>query len=215
MDQVTIGERLQSVGGIVAILALRPTKTRWEVLEGSTDGLVRIDGASILGNEHEKLAQSLVDARDVVAESGALRLRYADTYLLELAPGTRISFTTLDPQGASDPLGLRVDGGSVRVVTGPGLPASHMRLVTSQADLLVTGTAFAVDAESAGTCLCCMHGSVAMKRLGSKEAPRAVDSGKMGYFFAGTEPAKWGDALAAHLEPVHALDAIAVRLWPR
>ena len=63
-----------------------------------------------------------------------------------------------------------------------------MRLITSQADMLVTGTAFAVDAESGGTCLCCMHGSVAMKRLGSKESARAVETGKMCFLFAGTEP---------------------------
>jgi ferric-dicitrate binding protein FerR (iron transport regulator) len=90
-------------------------------------------------------------------------------YALQITPGTRLTV----PDGLRRWLGRRAEfavlGGEARVVTGPGFPGARLEISTTNAQVDVIGTTFAVIADADSTCVCVLEGTAQLS-MGSAPA---------------------------------------------
>jgi ferric-dicitrate binding protein FerR (iron transport regulator) len=205
---------LAAAAAVIAMLAyLKPSDSRWRVVEGTAAGVVTIDGVSISSDDRERLERSLVEARNIHAES-RLRLRFADWYLLELEPHSDVQLSPIEQRTRTEPLYLQVGKGTLCVCTGPSFRGAEMRIDTDEVSLRVTGTNFAVDLVADGTCVCCLHGALKATPSKSKTTEAVGDRRTFHVFKSGEEP-KRGEIVERHAEPLHELEELALRLWSR
>ena len=173
--------RLGAVAAAAAVLlvlfAVRPRGPRWTIADPDVASTVFVDGESLRTDQRSEIEKKLADARIVETTDRPLRLRWDKDFVIELAERSRIEISALDK---SEPFALRAELGAVRVVTGAAFAGSHMRVSTSDLDLRVTGTAFAVDLLDAekGTCVCCLRGAVEVRSAVISE-PRSIPEGEM------------------------------------
>jgi len=203
---------LAAAAAVVAVLYLaKPAPRLWQVLPGSSATLVRVDGVALPVAEAERITLALNDARSVSAEGGNLRLCFRDQYALEIPDGARVEFASFGNTGAVDPYALAAQGTALRIVTGPGFHGHELHVRSADANLRVTGTAFAVDNFPEGVCVCGLEGRIALRAKSSPEWP--LEAGKQCFVRAAGEPPKWGEALDAHVAPVRELEAAVRGLW--
>jgi hypothetical protein len=203
---------LAAAAAVVAVLYLaKPAPRHWQVLPGSSATLVRVDGVALPAAEVERIVLALNDARSVHAEGGNLRLSFRDQYALEIPDGARVEFASLGNTGAFDPYTLAAQGTALRVVTGPGFHGHELHVRSADANLRITGTAFAIDNLAEGVCVCGLEGRIALRDKSSPEWP--LEAGKQCFLpVAGAGP-KWGTALDAHVAPVRELEAAVRGHW--
>jgi len=195
---------LAAAAGIVALLYFtKPAPRYWEVLPGSTASVVRVNGDILPPAETDMIGKALNDARSVSAEGGTLRLAYRDQYAIELPAGARVDF--------ADTYTLAALGPALRVVTGPGFHGQRLHVRSGGANLLVTGTAFAVDNLPEGVCVCGLEGRIAIQQKGHADVP--LEGGKQCWFPKDESAPAWGDAHAPHIAPVRELEAAAREHW--
>jgi ferric-dicitrate binding protein FerR (iron transport regulator) len=204
---------------LLALFVLRPRGPRWQVLDGTGAGIAKIDGSPVDTSNRVALADALAGATTLESGTGLLRLRLGDLYLLELDPHSRVALSALDKHSRAEPLSLRAERGALRVQTGPAFPGSSMRVSTSELDLRVTGTAFAVDlldsATEQGTCVCCLEGSVEVRSASKIPDARAISAGAMCVVFRDKKaPPLWGEVVEPHARPLRALEEVARTIWP-
>ena len=183
---------------------LRPRESAWRVLEVAPGSVVQADGAVLPTGDLEVFADALRGAREIVVERGDLVLRIGDVALFDLGEGTRASFDGFGREGAA--LTVLASAGRLRARTGPGFAGRTMQVRAGSTSFTVTGTAFAVDYEEAGTCVCCLHGSVAM-------AAQAIEPGTLCFVFRDDREPLWGESPEAHAEPLRRLEERARELW--
>jgi len=186
---------------VLTVFLSRPRPAVWTVLDGTSATSVVVDGRPIDAANRVALAAALVSAREVEVRGGALRLRVRDEALMELADGTRLSQMQINAAG---PYHLRTDHGSLAVATTPAFGQRGMRILTEDFAVSVTGTRFAVDVDSHGSCLCCLSGTLDCTPA-TEKTPTAISAG--GRLFASRDrsPPDVGAAFAEHLRPVEQL----------
>jgi len=192
---------------------LRPRAPEWRVLEVAPGTVVKVGDAPLPLEDRAALARALRDAPAIVVESGDLLLQAGDLALFDLGAGTRVELAGFHPDEGPGPLAIRASSGRMRARTGPGFAGRQMEVRAGTMELVVAGTAFAVDYEEVGTCVCCLHGKVEMVSKATGAAPRAIEPGKMCLVFKEERPPLWGDSPEAHAQPLERLEARALEIW--
>ncbi len=199
---VLLGAALAAAAAVVLTLFL--TKVRapaWRVHDASSATSVVVDGVALRVDDRGLLAEALGSARELEVRGGILRLCVRDEAWIEIADGTRLSQMKF---AAAGPYQVKTDRGSLAVSTLPAFAGRGMRVLTDDFDLQVTGTAFAVDVDALGSCLCTLEGSVQCRPAGAT-AGKSVASGQMCFAYHDGSAPLWGAAHASHLEPLRAL----------
>lgn len=194
--------------------------TEWRVLEIATGSIVKADGVSLPVEDPAALARGLQGAREIFVERGDLVLQVGDLSLFDLGEGTRVAFAGFDDPDPTASYEVRATSGRLRARTGPGFAGRRMRVQADVIAAVVTGTAFAVDYEKDGTCVCCLHGTVEVVSEATGPEPRRVEPKHMCLVFTtrikgahdDREPL-WGDPPASHAEPLMSLEARALEIW--
>ena len=211
------------VGGLLAaasILAigfilLESSGPRWKILELAEGSVVKADGTTVPTDDRTALARALQRAREIEVEKGDLVLQIDDLSLFDLAEGTRAAFVGFDRKAPGMPFEVKAMSGRLRARTGPGFQGRTMNVVADLMNVTVTGTAFAVDYEPHGTCICCLHGDVRMtsKETGPDAKVITPEHMCLIYRLEVREP-KTGAPPERHAIPLRALEVRARGLWP-
>jgi len=214
-----VGSRTVWLLAAVVILAagyflLRPSTPEWRVLEVAPGSVVQADGVSVPVEDRMALARALQNAHAIFVESGDVIVRAGDLSLFDIGAGTHVEFAGFHPDERPGPLLVRASSGRLRARTGPGFPGRMMEVLAGSMEVAVTGTAFAVDYEEAGTCVCCLHGTVEVKSQAVGAEAMAVQPGKMCLVFRDDRAPLWGDSPEAHAQPLGRLEARAREIWP-
>jgi hypothetical protein len=198
---------------VIGYIFLASPAPRWKVIELGDGSVVKIDGRAFPVEDREALARALQRAKEFEVEKGDMLLQVEDLALFDISEGTRVAFEDFDPHGPGTDYELRVPSGRLRGVTGP---AFHGRRMKVDADLFqgtIVGTAFAVDYEPHGTCLCCLDGEVEMD-CASLHTHEPISAHKMCLIYRdGTTPPKHGDNPEKHCAPLRALEDRAKTIW--
>jgi len=202
----------------VAVLAagyflMRPSGPSWRVLHVAPDSLVKADGQTLPIEDPAALARDLRNAREILVETGDLVLQVGDLSLFDLGEGTRVAFAGFDDPGTSATYEVRASSGRLRARTGPGFAGRRMRVQADVMAAVITGTAFAVDYEAEGTCICCLHGIVEIASDATGPDPRAIEPRRMCFVSRADHEALWGDPPPSHAQPLQSLEARAREIW--
>lgn len=204
---------LAAAAALVALIVyFKPADSRWKVLEGTTAGVVTIDGIPIPSDDRARLEKSLVEAHDIHTNV-AMRARFGDWYVLELAPDSHVMLSPIEQRARTEPLYFQLAAGSLRVRTGPSFHGDEMRVDTDDLSVRITGTTVAVELVDDGTCVCCLTGTVKIVPSKSKTNETLCGSGTYHVFRSDKAPAT-GEIIDRHAEPLHAIDVLARQLWP-
>jgi len=174
---------------------------------------VKADGIVLPVQEPVALARALRTAKEFEVERGDLVFQVGELSLFDLGEGTHVAFAGFEPEGGSGPLTVHASSGRLRARTGPGFAGRTMNVRTDSFAVVVTGTAFAVDYESVGTCVCCLHGTVQIEAKAVGPGAMPIGPGKMCLVFRDIRAPLWGDAPEAHAEPLERLEARAAEIW--
>ena len=212
---------LLRVGGLLAAavilmigyVVIEPPAPRWKVVDLGAGAVVKADGEVLENREPDALARRLQRAREIEVQNGDLVVQIDDLALFDLGPGTRATFAGFDRSRAGNPFEVRAAAGRLRGRTGPGFRGHTMLVATDVMDVTVVGTAFAIDYEEQGTCICCLHGEVqvAAKALGA--GPMPVPPQRMCLVFRDARGPVWGGSPGKHADPLRALEERAALIW--
>jgi ferric-dicitrate binding protein FerR (iron transport regulator) len=196
----------------LAVFALRgPGGARWTPVDGRTPrSPLIVDGRSVAPHE---LADAIADpavAHTIITGPEGLWLWLDGSVCCEIAPDSEVEVGPIPRDGAS--LVIVARKGTLRACTADQFVGSRMDVKTPQLDLVVTGTAFAIDIEEDGTCVCCLEGQVVMKPLRPGEKPWAVDSGRMCRIYSDQRAPRWDEMNATHRGPLEQFDEEADEL---
>jgi len=206
---------LLAAAAILAIgfIFLASPAPRWKVIELGDETVVKIDGKAFPVDDRDSLARALQRAKESEVEKGDMLLQVENLALFDISEGTRVAFEGFDLHGDGTEYELRVPSGRLRGVTGP---AFHGRKMKVDADLFqgtIVGTAFAVDYEPHGTCLCCLDGEVEMD-CSALHTHEGIPATKMCLIYRdGKTPPKHGDNPPKHRAPLQALEDRARTIW--
>lgn len=192
---------------------MRPSAPAWRVLHVAPDSVVKADGASLPIEDPAALARGLRNAREILVERGDLVLQVGDLSLFDLGEGTRVAFAGFDDRGPAASYEVRASSGRLRARTGPGFAGRRMRVQADVMAAVVTGTAFAVDYEAEGTCICCLHGIVEIASEATGSGPRTIEPNRMCFVSRADLEALWGDPPTSHAQPLLSLEARALEIW--
>lgn len=209
------------IGGLLAAAAIlaagyflvRPSAPAWRVLEVAPGSIVKADGVSLPVQDPVALARNLMNAHEIVVERGDLVLQVGDLSLFDLDEGTRVAFAGFDEPSSAAPYEVRASSGRLRARTGPGFRGRRMMVQADLMNVLVTGTAFAVDYEKEGTCVCCLHGVVEIVSKALGPEPRSIQPQQMCLVFHDDHEPMWGGPPGSHAEPLLRLETRAVEIW--
>lgn len=206
---------------VLLVLRLRPSAGPEALGDGLAwrvavlDGPVEVDGVRFGPEQASELERALAGASRVVPVRAALVLRAGDRLLLEAAAGTQLELAAARPRDSklSSPPGLVLGAraGSLALVTGPAF-RDGLCVLTPDLELGVVGTAFAVDVEPEGTCVCGAEGEVEVHARAA-DCSHPVRSGGMAFESADGRPCAVGPAHEEHLAPLRALVRRAEELW--
>jgi hypothetical protein len=198
----------------VGYFLLEPSAPRWKVLDLEEGTVVKADGAAVPAEDRVALARTLQRAREIEVEKGDLIVQIDDLSLFDLGAGTRASFAGFDRKTPGAPFELKAMSGRLRGRTGPGFQGRKMMVAADLMDVTVTGTAFAVDYEPHGTCICCLHGDVVMTSKAAGPEPHVITPDHMCLIYRDARSPKWGAPPEHHAVPLRALEQRAQQIWP-
>jgi hypothetical protein len=208
---------LLAAGFILAIgfILLEPSAPRWKVLEIAEGSVVKADGAVVPSDDPTALARTLQRAREIEVEKGDLVLQIDDLSLFDLAEGTRAAFVGFDRKASGTPFEVKAMSGRLRARTGPGFQGRTMKIAADLMDVTVVGTAFAVDYEPHGTCICCLHGDVRMSSKTTGPDAKVITPEHMCLIYRNeVRDPKTGAPPERHAIPLRALEVRAQGIWP-
>ncbi len=209
------------VGGLLAAAAiavigyvfLASPAPRWKVIELGDGSVVKIDGQAFPVEDRDALARALQNAKEFEVEKGDMLLQVENLALFDISEGTRVAFEGFDPRGSGVEYELRVPSGRLRGVTGPAFHGHKMKVDADLFQGTIVGTAFAVDYEAHGTCLCCLDGVVEMD-CSTLHSHEPIPSHKMCLIYRdGVTPPKHGENPDKHRAPLQALEDRAHAIW--
>ena len=189
-----------------ALVFVRPAATPRVGLVACTVSDLTLDGAGVpLAELEERLL-----AGAVLRNAGnTVRLSLDNVALIELAPHTEL---TLRPWSARDSEArLVLTRGGVRVLTAPAFAPRRLTVTAPEAEVEIVGTEFGVDViDGMGTCVCCTHGSVAVRALGH-DGVETLAAEQMAFCFSSRAEPMLGPVKEDHAAAVIALRRFA---WP-
>jgi ferric-dicitrate binding protein FerR (iron transport regulator) len=210
------------IGGLIAagliltigFVVMQSAAPRWRVLDLEAGTVVKLDGKTVPSDDRIVLARALQRAREIEVEKGDLVLQIDDLSLFDLGPGTRVAFGEFDRHASGASFDVRALAGRLRARTGPGFLGRTMKVTADVMEVTVTGTAFAVDYEPHGTCICCLKGDVhvASKAIGPNVMP--IPPERMCLVYRDAREPKWGAPPERHAVPLEALERRAHEIWP-
>jgi hypothetical protein len=210
------------IGGLIAagliltvgFVVMQSPAPRWKVLDLEAGTVVKLDGKTVPSDDRVVLARALQRAREIEVEKGDLVLQVDDLSLFDLGEGTRVAFAEFDRHDSGASFDVQAMAGRLRARTGPGFRGRTMRVSADVMKVTVTGTAFAVDYEPHGTCICCLKGDVhvASNALGPNAMP--VPPERMCLVYHDAREPKWGAPPERHAIPLEALERRALEIWP-
>lgn len=199
----------------IGFIVLESPAPRWKVVHLADGSVLEIDGKPAPVDDPAALARSLARAKDVRVEQGELLLQIEDLVLFDVAQGTKLTLDGFDRREPGARYSVRVPQGRLRAVTGPAFRGHTMKVETDLLNAVVTGTAFAVDYELHGTCLCCLEGEIQVSGPAIGPAPRTVRPETMCLVYRGIEAPnpKWAPSSDRHTEPLRKLEERAREIW--
>jgi hypothetical protein len=214
--------RLFRLGGLLAAagvlligyLMLRPADSNWRVLRIADGLVVRVDGVRVPAHDPLALARRLGAAKEIEIEQGRLVVKVGDLALFDLVAGTRAVFEGFASGDNSQALRVQALSGRLRARTGPAFRGRQMLVHADVLDVSITGTAFAIDYESEGTCVCCLHGEVLVTSNALGPDPKPVPPQRMCLVFRDAHEPMWGGPPDDHAAPLIDLEARAAEIWP-
>lgn len=195
---------LAVAASLLALFFLWPRGPQWTVTGVTGEGFVTVAGATYRAEEAmEKMPSRLPPGTLVSAEGGVMvDLMTPDFLAIQLAPGSEMETPGGVEQNDPSKLVGRVTRGEVRFVTGEKFRGSRLELETAAAQVIVTGTTFAVITDPDTTCVCVLEGTVTMVGPGGKAA--AVEGGTRRTLYRGT-----GEA---HLEEILPMERMKLQM---
>jgi FecR protein len=176
------GAALAAAAALLAVVTLnRGPEWRLTALYG--DGVAVIDGRPVpLAHTEEFVRWLRPGARVEMPPASDLEMVSDGVAAIQLSPGT--AFTLPEPPGRWfwRRVHAEVESGEIRVTTGRAFHGARLAIRTHEADLMVTGTTFAVICEPEGTCVCVLEGTVMVGPVGQAMEP--VTAGSRRYVFA-------------------------------
>lgn len=172
------------------VLTLRASPT-WQVLPASSGGVVAVDGVEHSALDRARLGDVLQTAKSLDSRREALSLQLRETFLCEVASGTRLSNMKLPPKGEQS---LRLESGSLHVAIAAGFDGL-VRVLTDEAQVDARHGAFAVVKEPSGTRVVALEEGVSVGRsamaraVGDDATPRPLAAGESAWLATGEAPA--------------------------
>ena len=179
----------------------------WEVLSAGVTATVTRDGEArrLAGSA---LAEAILSGARVQTSEGELRLRLDGRVLMELGPGTDLTFAECGADAGSA-IRLGLASGRLAAATGAGFEGSRLVVEAPDAEVVVTGTGFGIDVYDMGTCVCVTEGEVEVRPLGPGQPSHAVGADHSGFVFRDGSPMVEGDARPDHTPVVERLVGLA------
>jgi ferric-dicitrate binding protein FerR (iron transport regulator) len=198
---------LATAAAIAALVFVRTAATpRVDLVACSVSDLT-LDGVRVAA---DALEERLLAGAIVRSAESSVRLRLDNVALIELAPHTELTLRPWSASGEGEAR-LVLTRGGVRVVTAPEFAPRRLTVAAPQAEVAVVGTEFGVDVvEGMGTCVCCTHGSVAVRALG-REGVETLAAGQMSFCFSSR-----AEPMRGPVKDDHSAAVIALRRfdWP-
>jgi len=198
---------LATAAVVAALVFVRTSPTQRVELVASNVSDLTLDGAPVA---LDALQARLFAGARVRSAANVVRLRLDSVALIELAPHTELTLRPWNPAGHGEAR-LVLTRGGVRVVTAPEFAPRRLTVEAPQAEVAVVGTEFGVDVvEGMGTCVCCTHGSVAVRALG-REGVETLAAGQMSFCFSSR-----AEPMRGPVKDDHSAAVIALRRfeWP-
>lgn len=198
---------LATAAAIAALVFVRATPTPRVDLVASSASDLTLDGVPVA---LDALEERVLAGATVRSAANSVRLRLDNVALIELAPHTELTLRPWTSSGAGEAR-LELARGGVRVVTAPAFAPRRLTVAAPQAEVAVVGTEFGVDVvEGLGTCVCCTHGSVAVRASG-REGVEMLAAGEMAFCFSSRAAPERGPVRDDHSAAVVALRRFE---WP-
>ena len=160
---------------------------QWRVVSRHGAGLASVDGREVALSDGASLDRMIrAGVQLAMPDDGDLALQAGDQMMLTVDPGSVVTLPGTAGRWFGRRLAGRVDAGVMRVSTGVSFHGAALALSTPEAQVLVTGTTFAVICEPAGTCVCVLEGMVQVGPLGAAMA--GIPGGMRGYVYASRAP---------------------------
>lgn len=198
---------LAVAAAVAALVFVRPAATPRVDLVASSASDLTLDGVPVALDALEK---RVLAGATVRSAENSVRLRLDNVALIELAPHSELTLRPWTSSGEGEARLVLARGG-VRVVTAPQFAPRRLTVAAPQAEVAVVGTEFGVDVvEGMGTCVCCTHGSVAVRALG-REGVDTLAAGEMSFCFSSR-----AEPMRGPVKDDHSAAVIALRRfeWP-
>jgi hypothetical protein len=182
----------RALGGFL-FLALVVPAARADQPEAGT--VVGVAGQCLIDRGGQQLALTLNSAIDVgdvidIPADGKVKLRMNDGSILSLAPQTNLTVTTytVNPQGQRQGVVLTLGSGLLRAVVALGQQPSSFEVQTATGSAGVRATDWFIEANSAGTGVAVLRGSVDLKTTAASGGEVLINAGQSSSITAGTNP---------------------------
>jgi len=149
-----------AAAAVVALVFFLNRGTGWEIQAISERGTIRVEGRPIAMSEAGALEKALVPGRAIETDADAHLEVLADgMVLVEVNPATAMTLPQTRTDDGRKAISFHVDGGEVRLMTGPRFAHARLDVSTPEGTVQVTGTTVSIDRDMKGTCVCVMHGT--------------------------------------------------------
>jgi ferric-dicitrate binding protein FerR (iron transport regulator) len=115
-----------------------------------------------------------------------IELASSGQVLLELVPGTDLTLPAPPGRWWARSAHIALRSGEIRVSTGEKFHGARLQVTTSEAEVHVTGTTFAVICFPEGTCVCVCEGTVAVGEHGKEPVP--ISAGHRRFIYNSGKP---------------------------
>jgi hypothetical protein len=196
---------------VVALFAIKPHESRWNLVGGPWTGSIKVDDVLIPISDQKRLREALADAHDIETKD-RIEFVFGQWYGLDLAAGTHVLITPMEQRTRPEPLGFQVKTGALRVFTGPEFRGAELVVATDDLTARITGTNLGVDVLSDGTCVCCSSGNVKVT-LPSRSGADVVPANGQLRVYNDKQPAKHLPIHPMHEPPMKELEAACRKIW--
>ena len=186
-----------AAAAVLAFLLLAGGGPTWTLTSVTGTGAIVVNGQEADAGDADRLAELIEpEARLVVPATAELELILGEVMVVGII---RDSDVTLPAAAGSGPMIATVTRGELLVRTGPAFPGQHLRILTSEGRIELTGTTIAVNKGDGFTCVCVLEGTA---RIGKDNADlEEVAAGFRKVMFADGSP-----SIIVDIEPGHEQD---------
>lgn len=190
--------------GLVRFLDRTTDETGWAVhhIDDHPVLVSMADREFVLPADGAEFSAALAAGRSFTLDDTlALDLSLGDLLSVQVTPGTTVRLP--DVSGNRRMLAAHLARGEVRVTTGRGFAGARLSWETPGADVMVTGTTFAVIRGGDSTCVCVFEGAVRVRSGSGTETP--LD--------AGHRQVLVDDSDSTRTEPITPMEAMKLQMF--